>query len=236
MRVPFCVVLCVLLFFSAGAYAQRGRVLFIEDFNNLDDWEPLFFPSIKEHSAYKAESEGELSFLRAESRDSASAIMHKREFSPYEHPRLKWRWMVENVYEKGEAGKQSGDDFPMRVYVMFKYDPEKAGLFERIKYGIAKRRFGRYPPKSALCYVWANRPEEEEIMKSPYFENSKLVVLEEGKENVGRWLNEEVNIIEDYRKAFGEDPPEKAAIAIMNDSDNTGEGSVSYIDFIEVAR
>jgi hypothetical protein len=47
---------------------------------------------------------------------------------------------------------------------------------------------------------------------------------------------ESVNIIEDYVKAFGVKPPEKAGIAIMNDSDNTGEQSVSYLDYIEVYR
>ena len=63
-----------------------------------------------------------------------------------------------------------------------------------------------------------------------------MIVLEAGKENVGRWMDEEVNIIEDYHKAFGEDPPPAASIAIMNDSDDTGESSTSYIDYIQVYR
>jgi len=50
------------------------------------------------------------------------------------------------------------------------------------------------------------------------------------------WVDEEVNILDDYNKAFGKSPPSTASIAIMNDSDNTGEDSVSYIDFIEVYR
>jgi hypothetical protein len=37
-------------------------------------------------------------------------------------------------------------------------------------------------------------------------------------------------------KAFGEDPPSVANLAIMNDSDNTGESAVSYIDYIEIYR
>ena len=36
--------------------------------------------------------------------------------------------------------------------------------------------------------------------------------------------------------AFGCKPPEKAGIAMMNDSDNTGEQSVSYLDYIEGYR
>ncbi len=38
------------------------------------------------------------------------------------------------------------------------------------------------------------------------------------------------------RKAFGKEPPSKAGIGIMNDSDDTGESSVSYIELIEIFR
>jgi hypothetical protein len=50
------------------------------------------------------------------------------------------------------------------------------------------------------------------------------------------WRDEEINIVEDYEKAFGTRPPLRARIAVMNDSDNTGERAVSYLEFIEVYR
>ena len=46
--------------------------------------------------------------------------------------------------------------------------------------------------------------------------------------------SQEVNILEDYKAAFGKDPPEIASIAIMNDSDNTKESSISYVDYIVI--
>jgi hypothetical protein len=51
-------------------------------------------------------------------------------------------------------------------------------------------------------------------------------------------LWESRNILRDYRRAFGEHPPAMARVAIMNDPDNTGESSVSYLDslWIEQAR
>ncbi|MCB2174033.1 DUF3047 domain-containing protein [bacterium] len=54
--------------------------------------------------------------------------------------------------------------------------------------------------------------------------------------NVGSWQEETVNVYEDYLKVFGEPPPQVASLAIMNDSDNTGEAATSYIDFIEVRK
>jgi hypothetical protein len=63
-----------------------------------------------------------------------------------------------------------------------------------------------------------------------------MVPLRSGPGLAGRWLTEERNILEDYRQAFGEDPPAVAGLAFMNDSDNTGESSVSWIDWIEIFR
>jgi hypothetical protein len=63
-----------------------------------------------------------------------------------------------------------------------------------------------------------------------------MVLLEQGAANVGVWRDEEINIVEDYEKAFGTRPPLRARIAVMNDSDNTGERAVSYLEFIEVYR
>ncbi|MEK7842337.1 MAG: DUF3047 domain-containing protein, partial [Deltaproteobacteria bacterium] len=61
-------------------------------------------------------------------------------------------------------------------------------------------------------------------------------LLQQGSVNVGKWETEEVNIIDDYKSAFGEAPPPVATIAIMNDSDNTGEKAISYVDYIEVYK
>jgi hypothetical protein len=63
-----------------------------------------------------------------------------------------------------------------------------------------------------------------------------MILLEKSDQNVGRWLQEEVNVIEHYQKAFGRLPPASASLAIMSDSDNTGQSAVSYIGFIEVYR
>jgi len=61
-----------------------------------------------------------------------------------------------------------------------------------------------------------------------------MIILEQGASKAGTWQKEEVNIIQDYQKSFGEKPPAVASIAIMNDSDNTKEKSVSFIDYLEI--
>jgi hypothetical protein len=63
-----------------------------------------------------------------------------------------------------------------------------------------------------------------------------MVLLEKGASKVGTWVDEEIDILADYQKAFRTRPPARARIAIMNDSDNTGESSVSWMEYLEVFR
>jgi len=219
--------------FSAAA---DRTVLFREDFASLDNWKPFTFPKIKSHSTYTVERSGDLHVLRAESRASASAIVYKEPFTVYEHPRVRWRWKVKNVYARGDARSKEGDDYPLRVYVMFEYDPEKAGAMERITYGIVKSLYGEYPPHSSLSYVWASRDDAEIFVVSPYTDKAMMVLLEKGSSKAGTWVDEEIDILADYQKAFKTMPPARARIAIMNDSDNTGESSVSWMEYLEVLR
>jgi hypothetical protein len=228
-------VLVLLLFAVVPVVAADSNPFFREDFDSLAQWEPLTFPKIKAHSTYTLVKEGGKSILKAESRDSASAIVHRRNFNVYETPHLRWRWKVEQLSDRGDPKEKAGDDYPLRVYVMFSYDPDRATFGERLTYGAAKAIYGQYPPHSTLNYVWTGRSISEQIIQSPYTDKAFMVVLEKGKERVGQWMEESVNILEDYRKAFGKDPPATAGLAIMSDTDNAGGSAVAYLDFIEVS-
>jgi hypothetical protein len=221
---------------SPAASSQEKAVLFHEDFDNLDNWTLLTFPKIKNHTAYSIERIGDRHYLKAESNASASAIVYKNSFNVYDYPGIRWRWKLSNVYVKGDPRRREGDDYPIRVYVMFEYDPDTAGAFEKIKYGLAKKLYGEYPPHSSLGYVWANREGPETIVTSPYTVKAKMIFLEKGTNKVRTWQDEEVDVLVDYQKAFGVKPPQRARIAVMNDSDDTGERSTSYMEFIEVFK
>jgi hypothetical protein len=228
----------ILLCMSAAVpvHSEERTVLLREDFNDLNKWKPLYFPNIEKHSSYSIESHGQEGYLKAESDASASAVLYRKEFNVYEYPRMRWRWKVENVYKNGNATTKSGDDYPLRIYVVFKYDPKKTGFLEKLEYNAARLIYGEYPPHSSLNYIWANRDHQESIITNAYAERAKMVLLQKGESNVGKWLIHDVNIIEDYQEAFGNRPPPIASIAVMNDSDNTGEKSISYLDYIEIYR
>jgi len=224
------------IFCVAAASAETRPVFLREDFNDLAHWRPLFFPKIKQHSQYTIEKDGDMSYLRAESNASASGIIYKKEFNVYDYPKVRWRWKISNVYAKGNELSKSGDDYPIRIYVIFKYDPDIAAFGQKIKYGLAKKIYGEYPPHSSLNYIWANKKHAERIITNAFVDEAKMVLLEAGAEKVNRWVEEEIDILDDYQKAFGTKPPAIASIAIMNDSDNTGERSESFVEYIEISR
>jgi hypothetical protein len=232
------ILLTLLLLMLAGipVLAAEADVLFREEFDNLAQWEPLTFPKIKVHSTYTVVKEADTSILKAESHDSASAIVCRRTFNVYQTPRLHWRWKVEKLPAGGDPREKAGDDYPIRVYVVFEYDPARATIGERLTYGAARAIYGKYPPHSSLNYVWTGHDVAERIIVSPYTDKARIVILEQGKQRVGQWVEESVNILADYRKAFGKDPPATAGLAVMSDTDNAGGSAVAYLDFIEVYK
>jgi len=210
-----------------------SQTLLKEDFDSLKSWEPLTFEKIKEHSTYEVKN----SMLIAKSKNSASGITFEKNYDIYKYPVLNFKWKITNIFEKGDATTKEGDDYPIRIYVMFKYDPKKASFFEAIKYDIAKSIYGEYPPHSTINYIWSNKMQKEKIITSSYTDMSKMIILNSGKTKINTWQEHSVNVLEDYKKAFGQNPPSSSVtLAIMSDSDNTGGSSTSYIDYIEVKQ
>ncbi len=236
LLVVYMVSAAIFSMFPAGAAGENSaNILFREEFNTIDNWRPLFFPKIKRHSSYSIESDAEGSYLKTESHASASAMIYRQTFDVYTFPNIRWRWKALNIYKNGNAEIRDGDDYPARLYIIFKYEPEKAGFFEKLKYSTAKLLYGEYPPHSAVNYIWASRDHKRRIMVNAYSEKA-MMFIKRGPSDIGAWHAESANILNDYLEAFGEKPPAIASLAVMNDSDNTGEKSVSYFDFIEVYR
>ena len=223
----------ILAFLFAGNIGFSRNPL-REDFENLNDWKPIFFKSIPRHSTYTCRQKQGVTFLEGHAKSAASGLEHKETFDSYQYPVIEWRWKIRNVYKNGDARRKSGDDYPLRLYVNFPYDPMQASFRQRIVYEFAKKRLGHYPPHSALTYIWANKKHKKRILPNPYTNKEQMMILRTGSSDAGKWVKENIHIIRDYREAFGEDPPRIAKLAVMVGSSNTGEEGISYIGYIQV--
>ena len=58
--------------------------------------------------------------------------------------------------------------------------------------------------------------------------------MRSGKAQLGLWLDEGVDVLADYRRAFRTEPPDRVTLAIMSDADNTGESASGYVRYLEI--
>lgn len=212
-------------------------VFFNEQFNQLNRWDHISLPLAKGDTRYDIIDSEDMTYLKAITDNSASSLIYKEDFDVYEYPVVEWKWKVENVFSRGDGTKKSGDDYPIRVYINFRYVKDRADTSLRFRYNFVKKFYGLDIPDSSLNYVWANKYHEKRIFPNIFDpERSKIIVLQAGKEELNMWKTESINIVEDYRLAYGEDPPRIAYLSLMADSDNTGEKAIAYIDYIIVKK
>ncbi len=186
-------------------------------------WKDLTFPRIKRHTTYTIKKDKDGGYLAAVSSGSASALYLPLDLDPGEYPVLSWRWKIGGVLRKGDARTKAGDDYAARVYVTFARERSAESFLDKTRALLAEKVFGQSIPGSSLNYIWANKLEKGAIVPNPYTEKNMMIAVESGGTKAGRWVREERNIVEDYMKAFGRRPPRITGIAVMTDSDNTGE-------------
>jgi len=176
--------------------------ILIDDFADGIDprWSSKSFKGITDYTWTR---EKDRAFIRANSSGTASGLYYKIEYDPQQYPYITWQWKVDNIIASGDATSKSGDDYGARVYVVF-----PAFFFWNTR---------------AINYIWANKLPKEEMIPNSYASNSIMISVESGRAETGKWITETRNIYEDYRRIFDSDPPKVGAIAIMTDSDNTGE-------------
>lgn len=138
----------------------------------------------------------------------------------YENPILSWKWKVEKLPQGANEDNDSYNDTAVSIYVVF--DMGRVALFKKV-------------PKS-IRYTWSSSLEKGTTL-SKFFGNQKIVVMESGPEKKGQWVSFERNIVEDYKRLYGDNPPKKPlAILILSDGDNTQAEVVAGYDDIELKK
>lgn len=232
MSSPFqTLILVSLLAVSSALTAQPSLVPAFSEMETLEGdngWEPLEFPGIERHSQYSLVTQDGRRVVEGRADNSASGMIARVPLEPGDSLMLRWRWKVANVLKDGDARRKSGDDYPARIYVAFEFEPDKAGWFERAKRKTVSALFGEELPGRALNYIWANRLPQGEMIANPFTEDTMMIAVNSGEDQLGQWVTIERDIVADYRRAFGEEPPALVGVAIMTDTDNTGGSATAW--------
>lgn len=214
--------------------AQSTAVLEVGKFSSAKEgsalpegWKPLTFPKVPTHTAYSLVKDGSVVAVKAVSHASASGLTKEVRIDPREYPIVRWRWKVDNLLKTADVTTKDGDDYPARVYITFEYDPDKVGFGKKAKYKAGRLIFGDIPI-AAINYIWDANAPQGLFVDNAYTDFAKMIVVRSGAQGLGVWVEEERNIHEDYKKAFGGEPPMISGVAIMSDTDNTKESAVAY--------
>ncbi len=227
----------LLLLFLPPALQVYGSELRVGAFSDLTPgsalppaWELLTFPRITRHTEYQLVEIDGTTVIKAESRNAASGLIRRITIDPRRYPTLRWRWRVDRLLPGSDVRRKAGDDYPARLYLTFAYDADKMSLGRRMRYQAARLLYGDVPA-AAINYIWARNAARNTVVPNAYTDFTMMIVVESGSERLGQWITEERNIVQDYRRAFGSDPPLITGVAIMTDSDDSGgEASAYYGD------
>ena len=202
------IIVLILLLLTPVTIFAEGSAVFPKCEIIIDDFAKGIKPawsnkSFKGTTDYTWTEEDGRAYIRATSKGTASGLYYKIEYNLQQYPYITWQWKVDNIITSGDATRKSCDDYGARVYVVF-----PSFFFWNTK---------------TINYIWANNQPKGKAVPSPYTSNDIMVCVESGSAHTGKWITETRNVYEDYKRLFGKEPPRVGAIAIMTDTDDTGE-------------
>jgi hypothetical protein len=153
-------------------------------------------------------------YLEAIAVNSAVIIAKKFEFDPKDYPFLKWDWRVQELPKGADERFRSSGDSAAAIYVIFP---------------------GRIRPRN-IKYVWSSSLSPGTVTQSPYSTKTKIIVMRNHSAPLNTWLSEKVDIYEDYRRVFGDEPEPVQAVALMSDSDDTQSKAVANYKGISISK
>jgi Protein of unknown function (DUF3047) len=216
------VVLLALLAAAGLTFAQVARTAAPADCVVLDDFSrgvPGKFPTGWEvrkdegREVYRVADEGGQRFLAAVAR--GVGIQAGRETPQWDletHPILAWSWRPREFPQGGDERAGGTNDSALAVYMVVPYSKVRG-------------------PK-AVKYIWSEKVPVGTRLSS----NTGLTqvrVLRSGPPAKGAWVDERVNVRDEWRAAFkASETPRPAGIAVLTDADDTRSSAAGdYANF-----
>jgi DUF3047 family protein len=210
-----------LLLLTVGLASAAGVVV-VEDWSRYDPGTHGVPPGWESETWGRASSvdltverEGDRNVLHLRSRGDRSTISLplRDRLRLDETPVLEWSWKVTELPRGGNARVKATSDLAAQVYVVW---PRPPALFR----------------SRIIGYVWDTTAPVGAEFTSTKTGTVTYVVLRSGAEELGTWLTERRNVAEDFRRIYGEDPPNPGAISLSIDSNDTRSSAESFIGAI----
>ncbi len=152
-------------------------------------------------AVYSVREEGGKRFLAAVSQGLGIQAAKEREWDLNQYPVLVWAWRPREFPRGADERESATNDSVAAVYMLVPHSRVRG-------------------PK-AVKYIWSEKvPVGTHLTSNMGL--TQVRVLRSGTAGKGEWIDERVNVREDYKKYFGEsETPKPAGIAVLTDSDDT---------------
>jgi len=184
-------------------------------------WEPFAVSRSGTRTEYRLVDSGQGVVLEARADGSASGFYRRVRFDPMRYPVVEWRWRVVQPLPEADPRIASREDSAARLVISFHGDADKLDFQERFTLRLYKGLSGEKLPFAMLMYVWSSDAPVGTIAPNVHTEKIQMIVVDNGATRTGVWREFRRNILEDYRRAFGDDPWDVVAVGVMTDADNT---------------
>jgi hypothetical protein len=152
-------------------------------------------------------------YLKAVADNAASGLGKKVIIDLNSTPFINITWKIEKDLKGINEKSKKGHDFAARVFVI-----KKTGAT-----ALSNR---------AINYVFSSNENIGDNWPSPYTKKSIDNVLSTTNENFNEWVTVKANVKEDFKKFHDLDVNEIDGVAIMADTDNSKNKSISYYQSI----
>jgi hypothetical protein len=168
---------------------------------------------------YTVQSEEGKRFLHADAKGVGVQIGYEKKWALKDYPVLQWQWRAVLFPEGTNEHDKNANDSVLGVYVIF----------------------GMWPFSiKVIKYIWSDTLAVGYSFVSPAYKNARIVVLESGRTLKGQWITEKRNVLDDYRRLFGDGDskatPVARGIGLLTDSDNTHTHAIGDYADIQVMR
>ena len=196
-------------------------------------WTPVKITEQKKPTTYDLVDDQGTVVLHANADAAASLLGYRVSFDIKAAPVMSWRWKISRLIATADNSVASKEDSPVRIVLEFDGDKSKLSLQERSTIATGKLLSGREIAYATLMYIWSNKEPVGKVIQSPRTSRIQMVVASSGSAGVGAWQTLSRNVVDDFRKAFGEDPGKLTGVAVFTDTDNTGEKVESWYGDIQ---
>jgi hypothetical protein len=194
-------------------------------------WAGVKINDRKTPTRYSLVDDGGTVVLYAQADSAASALGHPVNAALTDTPWLHWRWKVAAPIASADPSAAQKEDSPARVVLEFDGDRSKLPLSDRAVNQLSENLSGKPLPYATLMYIFSQKLPVGTVVANPHTRRIQMIVVDSGAA-VGTWQTFVRNVVEDYKRAFKEEPQKLLSLGVLTDTDNTGERAQAwYGDF-----